>query len=38
VAIDRDAVLEQTEKLLCQGRLEGAIEEYVRLRMASGSR
>lgn len=31
MAIDRDAVLKQAEKLLRQGKLDGAIEEYVRL-------
>lgn len=31
MALDRDAVLKQAEKLLRQGRLDGAIEEYVRL-------
>ena len=31
VAIDRDATLKQAEKLLRQGKLDGAIEEYVRL-------
>jgi tetratricopeptide (TPR) repeat protein len=31
VAIDRDVVLKQAEKLLRQGKLEGAIAEYVRL-------
>jgi tetratricopeptide (TPR) repeat protein len=31
VAIDRDAALKQAEKLLRQGKLDGAIEEYVRL-------
>ena len=31
MAIDRDAALKQAEKLLRQGKLDGAIEEYVRL-------
>jgi tetratricopeptide (TPR) repeat protein len=31
VAIDRDATLKQAEKLLRQGKLDGAIEQYVRL-------
>jgi tetratricopeptide (TPR) repeat protein len=31
VALDRDAILKQGEKLLRQGKLEGAIAEYVRL-------
>jgi tetratricopeptide (TPR) repeat protein len=31
VAIDRDATLKQAEKLLRQGKLDGAIAEYVRL-------
>jgi tetratricopeptide (TPR) repeat protein len=31
MAIDRDATLKQAEKLLRQGKLDGAIEEYVRL-------
>jgi tetratricopeptide (TPR) repeat protein len=31
VAIDRDAALKQAEKLLRQGKLDGAIAEYVRL-------
>jgi tetratricopeptide (TPR) repeat protein len=31
VAIDRDAILKQADKLLRQGKLEGAIAEYVRL-------
>jgi tetratricopeptide (TPR) repeat protein len=31
VALDRDAIIKQAEKLLRQGRLDGAIAEYVRL-------
>jgi tetratricopeptide (TPR) repeat protein len=31
VAVDRDATLKKAEKLLRQGKLDGAIEEYVRL-------
>ena len=31
MALDRDAILKQAEKLLRQGKLEGAIAEYVRL-------
>src|SRR3954470_17299000 len=31
VAIDRDAILKQADKLLRQGKLDGAISEYVRL-------
>ena len=31
MAIDRDATLKQAEKLLRQGKLDGAIEQYVRL-------
>lgn len=31
MAVDRDAILKQAEKLLRQGKLEGAIAEYVRL-------
>ena len=31
MAIDRDAALKQAEKLLRQGKLDGAIEQYVRL-------
>ncbi|MSO45654.1 MAG: tetratricopeptide repeat protein, partial [Acidobacteria bacterium] len=31
VAVDRDAALKQAEKLLRQGKLDGAIQEYVRL-------
>jgi tetratricopeptide (TPR) repeat protein len=31
VAIDRDATLKQADKLLRQGKLDGAIAEYVRL-------
>ncbi len=31
MAIDREAILKRAEKLLRQGRLDGAIEEYVRL-------
>jgi Flp pilus assembly protein TadD len=31
VAIDRNAALKQAEKLLRQGKLDGAIDQYVRL-------